>query len=454
MTLSNGGLTVTTTSSGAWGTTRNSISHTTGKWYVEFSNSVVISGTPTQNYAGFGFASSSANPATYLGNAATPYSTGIWVSNLNNVSAGFTSNYVSTLPLQVQNDVLALAIDFGAGSIWIAKNNVWSDSSNPATGALPIVSFAPATVGALFAAFSGFGAPGFGVWTLQSTAASQKYAPPSGFSAWDGGVAPPPTSVWSAADATAGGMTLSNGGLTVTPSGAGSWGSIRGSISQTSGKLYVEFKTSAAVTNWPWGPGFASSGFNPADNLGGNNYSCGILPQTGNNVSSGFTGNYISTLAYLPAAGDVYGVAIDFTAGSIWLSYNNTWSNASNPATGSSPILSFVPATVGALFAAMMFNGSGVGVWTLQSTAASQKYAPPSGFSAWDGGVAPPPTSVWSSSDASANGMTLSNGGKTVVAAAVGYQSVSRVDQSNVWQILRGIFNDHGIVARRAWGEQ
>ena len=36
------------------------------------------------------------------------------------------------------------------------------------------------------------------------------------------------------------------------------------------------------------------------------------------------------------------------------------------------------------MFPAVGLNNSGSGVWTLQSTAASQKYAPPSGFSAWD----------------------------------------------------------------------
>ena len=44
----------------------------------------------------------------------------------------------------------------------------------------------------------------------------QTYAPPVGFLAWDDPPAPPVTSVWSAADAAANGMTLSNGGLTVT----------------------------------------------------------------------------------------------------------------------------------------------------------------------------------------------------------------------------------------------
>ena len=51
-------------------------------------------------------------------------------------------------------------------------------------------------------------------------------------------------------------------------------------------------------------------------------------------------------------------------------------------------MVSFVPATVGALFAGLSLYDS-VDSWTLQATAASQKYAPPSGFVAWDGGAAP-----------------------------------------------------------------
>ena len=55
-------------------------------------------------------------------------------------------------------------------------------------------------------------------------------------SAGGGGAAP--TSVWSSSDATANGMTLSNGGLTVTPERRRRHGSsIRSSISKTSGKF-------------------------------------------------------------------------------------------------------------------------------------------------------------------------------------------------------------------------
>jgi hypothetical protein len=198
-----------------------------------------------------------------------------------------------------------------------------------------------------------------------------------------GGVAPPPTSVWSAADATTNGMTLSGGGLIVTPSGASAWQTIRSSISKTSGKLYIEFSNSAVTSAINLQFGLADATFNPVGFLGSGTFSAGLSPGIGNHVSAGFVANYNTTL---PVAGqsDVWALAVDFSAGNIWLADNNVWSDSSNPATASLPIATFTPATVGALFAAMAFFGTGVGIWTLQPTSASQKYTPPSGFSPWN----------------------------------------------------------------------
>ena len=242
-----------------------------------------------------------------------------------------------------------------------------------------------------------------------------------GYAGAGGSVTPPvESSVWSAADAAANGMTLSNGGLTVVAT-SGNWGTVRGTQSKTSGKLYVEFKI-ADVSSSTVMLGTASGGFVATSYLGTSNYSQGLMVYSygSSYESAGFTHNYSPTIL-TPVAGDVFGIAVDFAAGSIWLSYNNVWENGSSPSLlpagalpkGTLPIVSFVPATVGALFPGISLQAGG-GTWTLQSTAASQKYAPPAGFVAWDGGVAPPPTSVWSSSDATANGMTLSNGGLTV----------------------------------------
>jgi hypothetical protein len=201
--------------------------------------------------------------------------------------------------------------------------------------------------------------------------------------------APPPvTSVWSASDAIANGMTLSNGGLTVVYSGAANWVSIRTSISKTSGKLYVEFSLSTVSASTLMF-GLASSGFDITQYLGATNYSCGFF--IGNGIvyqSAGFTQNYAPIIAVNMLSGDVFALAVDFAAGSIWIAKNNVWASGTtpielDPTTGALPAVSFVPATVGALFAGLSFHASGQGTWTLQPTAASQKYAPPSGFSAW-----------------------------------------------------------------------
>ena len=173
LALSNGGLTVTNNQTSTWVSIRSTLSHTAGKVYIEFFANAAAAQVL------FGLADTGFVPTSYLGSSV--YSVGIWANNgANYPSAGFTSNYTITYT-PMNNDVIALAVDFTAGSIWLGANNVWLNG-NPATGSLPILSFVPATVGALFPALSFLAVE---TWTLQPTAISQTYAPPSGFSAWD-----------------------------------------------------------------------------------------------------------------------------------------------------------------------------------------------------------------------------------------------------------------------------
>ena len=184
--------------------------------------------------------------------------------------------------------------------------------------------------------------------------------------------------VWSASDAAAGGMTLSNGGLTVAQTSAAGWQSIRGTTSKTSGKWYVEFVTSTGVNTVNSGnieAGLASAGFNVLISgggyLGSNNYSFGDqIPYAGDMyASAGFT-VLTSHIAIPIVAGDVIGMAVDFAAQELWISHNNTWLTG-NPATGANPLASFVLATTGALFPAMSFNlAANAGVWTIQTETA------------------------------------------------------------------------------------
>jgi hypothetical protein len=193
------------------------------------------------------------------------------------------------------------------------------------------------------------------------------------------------SSVWSATDAAASGLTLTNGGLTLSaPAVDSTFVSARNTVSKSSGKVYAELLVTSVNANFQV-IGLASSGFNVASYPGTSNYSGGVQPAGLVYTSAGFTPNYNPGLL-TPSPNDVYGLAVDFGSGGVWISVNGVWAGGSNPSTGSLPFMSFSPATVGSLFIALSLNKSaGTGVWTLQPTAASQKYAAPAGFTAWDG---------------------------------------------------------------------
>jgi hypothetical protein len=198
----------------------------------------------------------------------------------------------------------------------------------------------------------------------------------------------PPTSVWSASDAAANGFTLSNGGLTVTSPIFNVYGTVRGTVSRASGKVYIEFYTPTGAPHAPASDlavGVADAGFVPTNYLGTSNYSAGTFTvNPGNYQSTGFLSNYTMT-AIEPAAGDVLSIAIDLTAGKIWVAQNNVWFGSGDPSTGANPMWNITTPAAGlAYFPALTLHAPASGVWTLQSTAASQKYAPPAGFVAWD----------------------------------------------------------------------
>ena len=263
----------------------------------------------------------------------------------------------------------------GATAVWIAPN----DGTVPSATQVTLVGWNGPVSGATPIWIAGYGGPPPAA--IGAIPICIKGWSGSGGSGGGGGA----TSVWSASDATAGGMTLSNGGLTATGSGALAYHTVRTSISKTAGKLYIEFLATGAATNgifW----GLANTGYAIADNLGDNPISAGIQPN-GSGAYSGMGGSGFNY--FVPTtttnANDVWALAVDFATGNTWIAHNNVWANSSNPATGSLPIFTFAPATAGALFAAISLFGPTTqsGVWTLQPTTASQKYAPPAGFSPW-----------------------------------------------------------------------
>ena len=201
-------------------------------------------------------------------------------------------------------------------------------------------------------------------------------------------------SVWSASDAAAapGGMALSNGGLTVTPT-AICWWSLGASASQSSGKLYVEFKNGPADATGAMTIGVASAGINLGGWLGSSNYGFGFFFDGGNVFWRRGAGavRKLRNSPKTPAANDVWSLAIVLTSGKAWIARKNGPVGGGNPAaTRANPASAWVPAQVDPLFPAIAFNGAGVSAWTLQPDAASQTYAAPAGFATRDG-----PASAW-----------------------------------------------------------
>jgi hypothetical protein len=201
-----------------------------------------------------------------------------------------------------------------------------------------------------------------------------------------GGVSIPST--WSTADAAITTATLSNGNMTVRGI-SGSWVVTRITQGKTSGKLYVEFliNTNNAYDSFGLAVGGAMNLGTPlgnffADTAGG----AGPGPTSVVGAHGGFVINY--SISETAATNDVWALAVDFGAANAWISRNNVWVNGSNPVTGTLPVMSFVtvmarPFSTQPLFAAITEgNGSTI---TLKAKGSSQTYAPPSGFSAWDG---------------------------------------------------------------------
>ena len=204
---------------------------------------------------------------------------------------------------------------------------------------------------------------------------------------------PGPTTLWSATDAAtpgAGGgtFTLDSVALTLSgPSGSG-WSSVRTSNPKSSGLWYIEFACVVAGSGVLYGFGAASSSFVPALNggqyLGSSSYSGGVFANGLAEASTGFATGSGTLPGVDAAAGDVFGLLINFTTGKIWIAKNNLnvqTGSAPNPSTDPAQ-LTFTPGTVGPLSPAMSMQ-TGNGSWVVQAASNSQKYAPSSGYTAW-----------------------------------------------------------------------
>jgi hypothetical protein len=125
-TLTNGNITVTSSSYGACGST---MGVTTGKWYHE----ATISNRTSNNSGSIGFCNELFNVP---GASFFPENTnGFGVNAINgNAYSGSGTAYGTAF---ASGDVIILAFDADAKKMWVGKNGTWFNSGNPVTAANP-----------------------------------------------------------------------------------------------------------------------------------------------------------------------------------------------------------------------------------------------------------------------------------------------------------------------------
>ncbi len=189
---------------------------------------------------------------------------------------------------------------------------------------------------------------------------------------------------WSPSDKAAA-VTLSNGNLTATASGGSTtYKNARGTDAKTTGKHYLEYqiddldnalssKLGIALGSYPL------AGTDPPTDVGSWYYRTASGAMRLNNVT-------VSGDQPALVVSGVLQVAIDCDTGSIWFGANGVWINAGDPATGANPNGTGY-AFAGGVYPLFKCGGLNAGqsfVATARFGAASQTYAAPAGFAAWD----------------------------------------------------------------------
>ena len=234
LTLANGNLDIS--GNLVYGHTKSTLFVSSGKWYFEYTLGTF------QGDTAMGLANSSAALTTFSG------------ENTNSVGyladgRFFYNNSSTSYSSYTTGDVIGIAFDCATGKIWIAKNNTWQNSGNPAagTGQVQTVTwpnFTPIarTIG------SGAISVNFGQRPFI-------HAAPSGFRALrDYNKLPTPTGGevrgnyctlnFIDKDSSA---TLSNGNLDIVSSVA-DWADARGTMSMPSGKWYFEARRTGTAS--------------------------------------------------------------------------------------------------------------------------------------------------------------------------------------------------------------
>jgi Concanavalin A-like lectin/glucanases superfamily len=268
---------------------------TTGKWYYEWINSSGSGGQdPMGGWANNSFNLYSGNPDGDSNCWGFQFNTGTNVTKKN----GATATQIFTAP--TNGDVMMVAVDLGAGKIWIGKNGVWSESGVPSTGTN--AQFTNLTGSIYYPYVRGAGGSG-ATSTLNVNYGQQPftYTPPTGFNALNTYNLPTPTIANGAQYMAATTYTGNGGTQTITNGGNNTIGttfqpdfvwvksrvnpasgyyntlqdSVRGFTSGSANVLYSNTTDAEVTNNSTVGGGvsaFNSNGFSLANGSGGQSF--------------------------------------------------------------------------------------------------------------------------------------------------------------------------------------
>jgi hypothetical protein len=173
--------------------------------------------------------------------------------------------------------------------------------------------------------------------------------------------------------------TISGGNLTVTYASTVQTKNIA-TISIT-GKIYFEstFGGQVGTNNTYFGVGSRGtySSYNSSIPLGGDSFAWAVGTNN-SEVGKRGAGVYTTLAAGASSAGDIFMVAVDPTGGKIWFGKNGTWYASGDPANGTSPAFTGLPAE---LFAIVDLYGAS-GSQTVNANFGQRPflYTPPTGY--------------------------------------------------------------------------
>ena len=361
ITLSNGNLTATASSSG-WRSVRCNLGKNSGRYYFEITADSIAGSYPGQN-ALFGVADILMSVDNYVGSS-SGNGWGWWGNDTQ--KQYYHAGSASSAPVGIVNgDIVMIAFDVEAGKIWFGKNGTWNGSGDPGAGTNEVYSGLDAFSNTYYACLS-LQSPAYATANFGATAFS--HTVPAGFVA---GLPQITYTSWNSADKSSL-LTLSNGNLTATHDSSDSWASLRSVVGKSSGKWYWEYTMTSSLANEYAVVGVANSSQALNNHAGSSTNSWGYYQETGQkfyNDSGSSYGNSFTT-------GDKIGVALNMDTGKIWFSKNGTWQNSGDPAAGTGEAFSGLSGTLYPMVSMIQHST----VITANFGSSKFSYVPPAGF--------------------------------------------------------------------------